>query len=90
MNNEGEGGGAHAWDALKVWSFEGWRMWQKKQCESVGSKLLKEELVNTIGEKVAEIFTSAQVSAGADSRGYGSIERWLGVRACACTHELAD
>ena len=44
-----------------MWSFEGWSMWQKKQCESVGSKLLKEELVNTIGEKVAEIFTTAQV-----------------------------
>ena len=34
-------------------------MWQKKQCESVGSKLLKEELVNNIGDKVAEIFSEA-------------------------------
>ena len=34
-------------------------MWQKKQCESVGSKLLKEELVNNIGENVAEIFSEA-------------------------------
>ena len=47
------------WDALQVWSFDGWKSWQKRQREAVGVRLIREELPQNIGEKLNSIFTTA-------------------------------